>query len=160
MVPFLYVGLALALVGAAAIIVFESAVRSAAGLITVFVGVAAATAALGTELVPGSVLWIGGGGIGLPMLACVLLLNLGVEERGARRFRVRPALAMPVVVVLWIVLASLLMNAVPEAPAAKAPSAADVARVIASDLALPFCAALLALVATAITAIALVRRRT
>lgn len=164
---FLGGALVLALVGAAAVIAFEAPTRSAGGLITAFAGVAVACGALGAPLVPGFVLWVGAGGIGLLLLAAVLLLNLGEEERGPRRLRLRPALTAPVLAILWAVLAAPLLEALPPATDARAgPAAAAtltsgaVAHAVVDDLALPFTVGLLALASALVVAIALVRRRT
>lgn len=150
--------LLIALAGAAGVVAFESPTRSAGGLLTAFVGAAAAAGALGAPLVPGFILWTGGGGIGLLLLAAVLLLNLGEEERGRRRLRVRPALAIPILGLLWAALAAPLINAVPES-ASPAPTSLAVATAMVDDLALPFTVALVALAGALIVAVALVRRR-
>jgi NADH:ubiquinone oxidoreductase subunit 6 (subunit J) len=156
---FLGAALLLALVGAGAVIAFESPTRSAGGLLTAFVGVAAAAGALGAPLVPGYVLWVGGGGIGMMLLAAVLILNLRDDERGPRRLRVRPALAVPVLGVIWAALAAPLVDAVPEVQAA-AIHGPDVARAVVDDFALAFTIGLVALAVALVVAIALVRRRT
>lgn len=155
---FLALSLAIALAGAVSMVAFESASRSAAGLITCFVGVAGAVGAIGAPLVPGFILWVGGGGIGLLLLASVLLLNLGDDERGRRRFRLRPAVAAPILAVLWSALAAPLVVAVPDEPA-RAMMSADVARSVVLDLALPFTVAVIALAVALVVALAVVRRR-
>lgn len=154
---FLLAGLALAVTGALAVVGFESPSRSAGGLITAVVGTAVALGALGVGLAPGFVLWCGGP-VALFLLTSVVLINIDVEERGRRRLRLKPALFIPVLCLLWVALASPLLDAVPEQPLPP-PSAAEVTRAVAEDLALPFTLALLALAASLVTAVALVRRR-
>ena len=150
--------LLIALVGAAGVVVFESPTRSAAGLLTAFVGVAGAAAAVGAPIVPGFVLWVGGGGAGLLLLGAVLLLNLGEDERGQRRLRLRAAFAIPVLGVLWAALTSPLVDAVGDAP--RSIASADVSGAVADAFALPFTIALIALAVALIVAVAIVRRRT
>lgn len=159
----------LALLGASAVIAFEAPTRSAGGLITAFVGVAIACGALGAPLVPGFILWVGAGAIGLLLLAAVLLLNLGEDERGPRRLRLRPAVGGPILAILWAALTAPLLQALPDpgtpvdgtasSPPATLTSAA-VAHALVDDLALPFTVGLLALASALVVAIALVRRRT
>lgn len=151
--------LVLALAGGASVVAFEAPTRSAAGLITAFVGVAGACGAVGASVVPGFVLWVGGGAIGLLLLASVLLLNLGEDERGRRRIRLRAGLAVPVLGVVWAALAAPLTAALPDVPAAPVSSSA-VAAAVVDDLALPFTVALIALATALVVAIAIVRRRT
>lgn len=154
---FLLAGLALAVVGALAVIGFESPSRSAGGLITAVVGTAGALGALGVGLAPGFILWCGGA-VALFLLTSVVLINIDVEERGHRRLRLKPALLIPVLAVLWVALTSPLIDAVPQEPRLP-PAAAEVTRAIAEDLALPFTLALVALAVSLVMAIALVRRR-
>lgn len=154
---FLFAGLALAIVGALAVVGFESPSRSAGGFVTAVVGVAAALGALGIGLVPGLVLWCSGA-VALFLLSCVLLINIDPEERGRRRLRLKPALLVPVLALLWAALAAPLLEAVPEKTVAP-PLAGEVARAIADDLALPFTLALVALAVSLVIAVALVRRR-
>ncbi len=156
---FFAVALVVAVGGAAAVVAFESPTRSAAGLITLVVGVAAAAGAAGAPLVPGFVLWVGGGGIGVLLLGAVLLLNLGEDERGRRRFRLRAGLALPLLAILWAALAAPLVSAVPDAAPATLTSG-QVAQVVLNDLALPFTVGLVALAVALVVAVALVRRRT
>ena len=153
----LLASLVLAVVGALAVVGFESPARSAGGLITAVVGVAGALGALGVGLAPGFVLWCGGA-VALFLLTSVVLVNIDAEERGKRRLRLKPALLVPVLCLLWAALASPLVDAIPGDPVPP-PSAADVTRAVAEDLALPFALALVALAVSLITAIALVRRR-
>ncbi|HEY4222186.1 MAG TPA: NADH-quinone oxidoreductase subunit J [Myxococcota bacterium] len=156
---FFAVCVTLALLGALAVVAFETPTRSAAGLMTSFAGVAGACGVVGTPLVPGFILWVGGGGIGLLLLASVLLLNLNEEERGRRRIRLRAGLALPVLGVVWAVLAAPLVDALPDTPApAMAPAA--VATAVVDDLALPFTIGLIALATGLVVGIAVVRRRT
>lgn len=158
----------LALLGASAVIAFEAPTRSAGGLITAFVGVAIACGALGAPLVPGFILWVGAGAIGLLLLAAVLLLNLGEDERGPRRLRLRPAVGGPILAILWAALTAPLLQALPDpgappdgpAPSSPALTSAAVAHAVVDDLALPFTVGLLALASALVVAIALVRRRT
>lgn len=149
--------LALAVVGAAAVVGFESPARSAGGLMTAVVGAAGALGALGVGLAPGFVLWCGGA-VGLFLLASVVLINIDPEERGKRRLRLKPALLVPALCLLWAALASPLVDAIPSEPMPP-PSAAEVTSAVAEDLALPFALGLVALAGSLITAIALVRRR-
>ncbi len=159
MAPWLLVAsLALAVVGALALIAFESPSRSAGGLATAVVGCAGALAALDVGLAPGLVLWCGGA-VALFLLAAVVLVNVDAEERGPRRMRLKPALIIPVLCVLWAALASALLDAVPEQPAAP-PTSAEVTRAVVEELTLPYALAVLALAVAFITAVALVRRRT
>jgi NADH:ubiquinone oxidoreductase subunit 6 (subunit J) len=123
------------------------------------VGVAAAAGAVGAPVVPGFVLWVGGGGVGLLLLGAVLLLNLGEDERGPRRLRLRPTLTAPLLALLWSALAGPLVGALPGEAAVPLTSAA-VAAVLVDDLALPATAGLVALAASLVVAVALVRRRT
>lgn len=157
MTPLLLVSLALAVVGAFAVVAFESPSRSAGGLITAVVGVAGALGALGVGLAPGFVLWCGGA-VALFLLTSVVLINIDPDERGARRLRLKPALFIPVLCLLWATLAGQLVGAVPDRPL-PAPSALEVTRAVTEDLALPFELALVALAVALITAVALVRRR-
>jgi NADH:ubiquinone oxidoreductase subunit 6 (subunit J) len=159
---FLGAALLLALFGGAAVIAFEAPTRSAGGLITTFVGVAAGAGALGAPLVPGFVLWVGAGAIGLMLLSAVLLLNLGEEERGPRRLRLRPALAAPILAILWGAFAAPLLEALPASPEPGPRAVPDgvIAQAAAQELALPFTIGLLSLAVALIVAIALVRRRT
>ena len=151
--------LLVALAGALGVVLFESPTRSAGGLLTAFLGAAAAAGALGAPLAPAFLLWTGAGGIGLSLLAAVLVLNLGEDERGSRRLRVRPALALPLLALLWIALARPLIDAVPDV-IQPAPTSLAVITAVSDDLALPFTIALLALAVALVVAIALVRRRT
>lgn len=175
---FLGAALLLALFGGASVVAFEAPTRSAGGLITAFVGVAVAVGALGAPLVPGFVLWVGAGGIGLALLASVLLLNLPEEERGRRSLRFRPSLVVPVLAVLWGALTPPLLEALgatspssPVAPAMngvvtgeaatrEAVTSEAVARAVAETFVLPFSVGLVALAMALVVAIALVRRRT
>lgn len=164
---FLGGALALALIGALSVVAFESPTRSAGGLITAFLGAAAAAGALGAPLVPGFLLWVGAGGIGLLLLASVLLLNLRPEERGPRRLRLRPLVAVPALVVLAGALAAWVLEAVRGTAAqSRAPlrmprlTDADVSAAVAGPLGVHFSVALIALAAALVVAIALVRRRT
>ena len=83
----------------------------------------------------------------------------------------RPAFSIPVVALLWAALATILADAVPDpatmnagvaagAKLVRPPAGADVARAVVEDLAVPATAAVLALAASSVAAIALVRRRT
>ena len=153
----LFAGLTLALVGGFAVVGFESPTRAAGGLLTAVVGCAGALGALGVGLAPGFVLWCGGA-LALFLLTAVVLVNIDIEERGRRRLRIKPALFVPVLLLLWGALAMPLLGAVPQTPAAP-PAAAAVSRAIAEDLALPFTLALVALAVSLVMAIALVRRR-
>ena len=155
---FCAIAVCIAVAGAIGVVAFESPTRSAGGLLTAFVGGAAVAGAVGAPVVPGFVLWVGGGGIGLLLLSAVLLLNLGEDERGRRRVRIRPALVVPVLGLLWSALTSPMMNALP-ATLAKAPSSREVALALVDDLALPATVALIALAGALVVAIALVRRR-
>ena len=98
-------------------------------------------------------------GTATALLAAVLVLNLGEDERGSRRLRVRPALALPLLALLWIALARPLIDAVPDV-IQPAPTSLAVITAVSDDLALPFTIALLALAVALVVAIALVRRRT
>lgn len=155
---FCAIAVCIAVAGAIGVVAFESPTRSAGGLLTAFVGGAAVAGAVGAPVMPGFVLWVGGGGIGLLLLAAVLLLNLGEEERGRRRVRLRPALVVPVLGVLWSALAAPMLNALPPTYA-DAPTAGQVALALVDDLALPSTIALIALAAGLVVALALVRRR-
>ena len=166
---FFAVSLFIALVGAGAVVAFENPVRSAAGLITAFVGVAGAAGAVGAPLVPGFVLWVGGGGIGLLLLGSVLLLNLGEEERGRRRLRVRAGFAIPVLAVVWAALAAPLVDALPPGVTAAGVEPAtrllpvtsgQVAHAVVTDLGLSFTVGLIALAVALVVAVAIIRRRT
>lgn len=165
---FCAVAVCIAIAGAIGVVAFESSTRSAGGLLTAFVGGAAIAGVIGAPLVSGFVLWVGGGGIGLLLLAAVLLLNLGEDERGRRRLRVRPALVIPVLGLLWSALTAPLLAALPSmtgasglSPAAPmpAPTAEAVAMAMVDDLALPFTVALVAIAGALVVAVALVRRR-
>jgi NADH:ubiquinone oxidoreductase subunit 6 (subunit J) len=156
---FFAVSLVVALVGAGAVVVFESPTRSAAGMLTAVVGVAGAAAAVGAPVVPGFVLWVAGGGIGLLLLASVLLLNLGEDERGRRRIRLRAGLGIPVLGLVWAALAAPLVDAVPvKAPAPILSTA--VAAAVVNDLGVVFTIGLIAIAFALVVAIAIVRRRT
>lgn len=155
---FCAIAVCIAVAGAIGVVAFESPTRSAGGLLTAFVGGAAVAGAVGAPVVPGFVLWVGGGGIGLLLLAAVLLLNLGEEERGRRRVRLRPALVVPVLGVLWSALAAPMLSALP-VTAAAAPTARAVTLALVDDLALPSTIALIALAGALVVALALVRRR-
>lgn len=154
----LLASLALAVVGALAVIGFESPSRAAGGLVTAVVGAAGALAALGVGLAPALVLWCGGT-IAIFLLTAVVLVNIDIEERGRRRMRVRPALLVPVLCLLWAVLAVPLVDSL-SAPPLTPPSAAEVTRAVVDELALPFSLTVAALAVAFITAVALVRRRT
>lgn len=154
----LFASLALAVVGALALIAFESPSRSAGGLATAVVGCAGALAALDVGLAPGLMLWCGGA-VALFLLAAVVLVNVDVEERGPRRMRLKPALLIPVLCVLWAALANELVSAVPLEPAVP-PSTAEVTRAVVEELTLPYALAVVALAIAFITGVALVRRRT
>ncbi|MCC7073645.1 MAG: hypothetical protein IT383_20210 [Deltaproteobacteria bacterium] len=159
MAPWLLLAsLALAVVGALALIAFESPSRSAGGLATAVVGSAGALAALDVGLLPGLILWCGGA-LALFLLASVVLVNVDAEERGQRRMRLKPALLIPVLCMLWAALANELMGAVP-AHLAAPPTSAEVTRAVVEDLTLPFALAVVAVATAFITAVALVRRRT
>lgn len=154
---FLVASLLLALVGAGALVAFESPIRAAGGLLTAFVGVAAASAALRAPIVPGFILWVGAGGSGILLLSAVLVLSVSADERGTRRYRLRPTLGILSAAALWAVLA----GAVPPAlDAGSPPSARAVADALATELAVPLAVALVALAASVIVTIGLVRRRT
>ena len=154
----LFASLALAVVGALALIAFESPSRSAGGVATAVVGCAGALAALDVGLAPGLMLWCGGA-VALFLLAAVVLVNVDVEERGPRRMRLKPALLIPVLCVLWAALANELVSAVPLEPAVP-PSTAEVTRAVVEELTLPYALAVVALAIAFITGVALVRRRT
>lgn len=159
MTPWLLLAsLALAVVGALAVIGFESPSRSAGGLITAVVGAAGALASVGVGLLPALVLWCGGT-VAIFLLTSVVLINIDAEERGKRRMRLKPALLVPVLCLLWAALAGPLLEALPNAPLPP-PSAAEVTRAVVDELALPFSLALAALTVAFVTAVALVRRRT
>ncbi|MBI1946824.1 MAG: hypothetical protein HYS27_14100 [Deltaproteobacteria bacterium] len=159
MTPWLLLAsLALAVVGALAVIGFESPSRSAGGLITAVVGAAGALASVGVGLLPALVLWCGGT-IAIFLLTSVVLINIDAEERGQRRMRLKPALLVPVLCLLWAALAGPLLEALPSVPLPP-PSAADVTRAVVDELALPLSLALVALTVAFVTAVALVRRRT
>jgi NADH:ubiquinone oxidoreductase subunit 6 (subunit J) len=152
------IALLIALAGAVGVVCFESPTRSAGGLITAFVGAAAALGALGAPLVPGFLLWVGGGIALLLLAAVLLLLNLSEDEHERRHVRVRPALAIPMLGLLWSALAAPLLEAVPDVPL-PAPTSLSVATAFIDDLALPLTVALIALAGALIVAVALVRRR-
>lgn len=166
---FLAAPLLLALFGAVAVVAFESPTRSAGGLITAFLGVAAAAGALGAPVVPGFLLWVGAGGIGLLLLCAVLLLNPRDDEHGPRRFQARAMVVVPLLGALWFALTNGLLEALPPAASGasvpsvhiEAPLSADaVSNAVSGPLAVPFTVALVALAAALMVAVALVRRRT
>jgi NADH:ubiquinone oxidoreductase subunit 6 (subunit J) len=155
--PFLWASLVLALVGAAAIVAFESPIRAAGGLLTVFVGVAAAAGAWSVPVVPGFVLWVGAGGIGVLLLGAALVLSVAAEERTRRRIALRPTLGLLATAALW----ALLARAVPRTlDTGSALSARAVSDALATDLAAPLGVALVALATSVIVTLGLVRRRT
>ncbi len=157
MVPFLVAALVLALLGGATVVVSESPIRAAGGLVTCCVGVSAAAAALSAPLMPGIVLWLGAGGIGLLLLAAVLLLNLSQEERGRRRVGVRGTLAGGVALAFAIVL----LRAARSATALPSGiTGSDVSAALGQSVAPALGVAVVALASAVVVTIALIRRRT
>jgi NADH:ubiquinone oxidoreductase subunit 6 (subunit J) len=155
--PFLVASLGLAVIGAAAIVAFESPIRAAGGLLTVFVGVAAALGALSVPVAPGFVLWVGAGGIGVLLLGAALVLSVAAEERARRRVQLRPTLGLIATAGLWLMLAAAVP---PTLDGGGSLSARAVADALVTDLAAPLGVALVALSTSVIVTLGLVRRRT
>ena len=112
---------------------------------------------------PGISLWLGVGGIGLPLLATVLLLNLSVEERGPRRMQVIRAVGLFLLAYVATALAAVLVRAADALNGrghnAAAITAAALSRVLFDDASLALSLAAVAVAASVIGAVLIARRR-
>lgn len=108
-----------AIAGALGVVWFQAPVRAAASFLFAVTAAGLLGWMLGLSELAGSVLWLCGGGAGATLLATMLLQNLGPEETGRRRYRLRGALAVLAVLLFGSSFAGLLApRLAPLAPSA------------------------------------------
>ncbi len=153
--------IAAVLVAAAAllVVVLDAPARSAGALIAAFVAAAAVISALDVPFLAGAVLLVGTGAVGLIVLVTVLLLNLTADERGARRLRLTPTIALFFVAYIGSALFGAVLPRGDDLVAAAPLGHVEVARAVFEDAAIPLSIALVALAVAVVAAFVLVRRR-
>lgn len=141
------------------VVVLDAPARSAGALVGAFVAAAAVVGALDIPFLAGAVLLVGAGAVGLLVLVTVLLLNLTADERGARRVRLTPTVALFFVAYIGSALFGAVVPRAAELVEQAPLGQVEVARAVFEDAALPLTVALTALAASVVAAFVLVRRR-
>ena len=133
--------------------------RAAAALVGAFLVGACVFAGLDAPFLAGVALLVGGGAVSLLLLATVLMLNLDADERGRRRVRVGPTIALFVLGYVGAALFGVVLSAAPTPSAAPPLAHHAVARAVFEDAAMPVAVASIALAVAVVSAFVLARRR-
>jgi NADH:ubiquinone oxidoreductase subunit 6 (subunit J) len=141
------------------VVVLDAPPRSAAALVGVFLAGAAVFGAIEAPFLAGVALLIGGGGVSLLLLATVLMLNLDVDERGRRRVRVGPTIALFVLAYVGAALFGVVLPAARDLAPPTPIAHAAVARAVFEDAAAPVAVASVGLAVALVSAFVLARRR-
>lgn len=148
-----------AVLGALGVVGFARPSRAVACFLVTLLFVAAALLAVERPALAGLVLWLLGSGAGMLVLITTMLLGVTSEEAGARRFRVTGVLVLFLLAYVGAVVAGLITGRAPPT-GERAPGGAEaLARGLFEEHGAALAFAFVALAASVLAALLMVRRR-